>query len=791
MKKKILYLLLFATVSYANWAQSISFTAVPTSTAVGSTLTISYKYTNPSAGQIYLGVQLNNNFTYVSFVGGQGLNPAPAGTDVVGTFNIPIPSGTTPTANLVSPQNYQLRLELRNPAGAFLKGAYQSNYNFTDAAVVTPSVSVTSIPTSTQVGTNLVVNYKYTAAATGKVSIVVTKNGGVNPWDFISTVVFDQLDPAVAGTDVTGTFTVLIPNGTTPTASLTGNQNYRIILQLRDSGNNWLAENATVGYNITPATATTWTGATSTAWTNASNWSAGAPDNTKDVTIGTGTFQPIIASNASVKSLTLNASTTLTVTSGFNLTVTGAVTNSGTMTIENNANLIQGGTTNSNTGNITVKRNSNALYRSDFIIWSSPVTNSGLFLKAFSPITLDTRFYNYNETTNKYSAVASPSTTPFATASGYLIRMPNNGSTNYEAGTETLTYAGEFTGVPNNGDITKAVTYNGATFGYNMVGNPYPSTIDADAFISANTANIETGLYFWRKKNATSGSAYAIYNPLGGTTVAATAPSSDVPSGIIQVGQGFFVKAKSASNITFTNLMRVSNNANQFFKTKAVQKDRLWLNLTTASGVFSQALIGYTADATSGVDMYDAKYINDSPIALTSSINNEEYSIQGRPAFDPTDVVALNFKTDAAGDYTIALDHFDGVFAAAQEVYLVDSKTGAETNLKEGGYTFAAAVETDNARFSLKFQKTLKVIDAALDNNSVSVYQNNGAIYINSKSAAISSVKVFDIQGRLLAEQRNVKANTAVISNLRAKNQILIVNVVGEDNSEVSKKIMN
>ena len=65
MKKKFLYLLLFAAVSYTNWAQTaISFTAVPTSTAVGTTLTISYKYTNPSAGQVYLGVQLNNNFTY-------------------------------------------------------------------------------------------------------------------------------------------------------------------------------------------------------------------------------------------------------------------------------------------------------------------------------------------------------------------------------------------------------------------------------------------------------------------------------------------------------------------------------------------------------------------------------------------------------------------------------------------------------------------------------------------------------------------------------------------------------
>jgi hypothetical protein len=406
-------------------------------------------------------------------------------------------------------------------------------------------------------------------------------------------------------------------------------------------------------------------------------------------------------------------------------------------------------------------------------------------LLAFSPNTLQTRFYNYNQTNNKFSVVAGVASVPFTVGSGYLIRMPDNW-----VGTQA--YAGSFSGIPNNGNISKTVAYSGATFGYNMVGNPYPSTIDANAFITANSANIESSLYFWRKINGALTAAYAVFNPMGSTTAT---PTSDLPNGKIQVGQGFIVKAKSgATGISFTNAMRVANTEGQFFKTKVVQKDRLWLNLTNATGAFSQALIGYTAAATAGVDIYDAKYfkdITDSSTALTTSINNEEYSIQGRPAFDATDVVALNFKADVAGDYSIALDHFDGVFAAAQEVYLVDSKTGAETNLKEGVYTFTAAVGTDNARFSLKYQKTLKVIDATLDNNSVSVYQNSGAIYINSKSEAISSVRVFDVQGRLLAEQRNVEANTAVISNLRAKNQILIVNVLGVDNSEVSKKIMN
>ena len=789
MKKQLLLLLLFAIFSFNGWTQSISFTSVPTSTTVGTNLVVNYKYTAATTGKVtfFIGKYgVTDPWDFISDVA-YAETPAVVGTDVTGSFTVLIPNGTTPTANLTGNQNYRFKLELWDASNVWLAGDTdsQNNYNFTAAAAV-PAVSVTSIPTSTQVGTNLVVNYKYTAAAEGKVSIEVTKRGGANADDYISTVGYMVLDPAVAGTDVTGSFTVLIPNGTTPTANLTGNQNYRFKLELWDASNVWLAgDYSTINYNFT-APPNTWVGGTSSSWTDGSNWNNGVPDATMDVIIGTGTFQPIIASNVSIKSLKLNELTSLTVNSGNNITVAGAITNNGLMTIENNANLIQAGTTNANTGNIIVKRNSNALSRLDYTSWSSPVSNASQFLTTFSPLTLTNRFYNYNEATNQYNEISSPSSTIFAVGSGYLIRMPNTAV----AAPATEVFTGVFTGVPNNGTINKVITYNGsAPFGYNLVGNPYPSAIDAQVFITANTTNIESSLYFWRKINNASGSSYAVYNPLGGT---AATPSSGVPNGIIQVGQSFFVKAKSTSSVSFNNSMRVANNDNQFFRTNQLaSKDRLWLNLTSTSGIFSQTLIGYTADATTDVDMYDAKYIGDSSICLTSKINGEEYTIQGRPAFDVSDVVGLNFKTDAAGDYTIGLDHFDGLFAAGQDVYLKDNTTDVETDLKAGAYTFAAAAGVDNTRFSLKYQRRLKVDASAFNENSVRVYRNNGALYVNSGNIAISKITVFDIQGRLITEQKNVKATSAVINNLKTVHQVLIVKIVSEDNKEVTKKVVN
>jgi ribonucleotide monophosphatase NagD (HAD superfamily) len=55
----------------------------------------------------------------------------------------------------------------------------------------------------------------------------------------------------------------------------------------------------------------------------------------------------------------------------------------------------------------------------------------------------------------------------------------------------------------------------------------------------------------------------------------------------------------------------------------------------------------------------------------------------------------------------------------------------------------------------------------------------------------MNNIKVFDIQGRLITEQKSVKANTTSIQNLKASNQVLIVNVTTDDNQVISKKVEN
>ncbi len=547
--------------------------------------------------------------------------------------------------------------------------------------------------------------------------------------------------------------------------------------------------------NVFVSTRKTIASATSGNWETASTWAGGVvPTSANDVFIAAGHLVNVNATTVQCYDLSISAAGALTVKSGANLNISGKLFNNAAtpaagvvanVVIENNANLIQTATP-ANTGSVTVKRNSNALSRLDYTIWSSPVTNANQFLTTFSPATDSGRFYNYNVTGDTYASISSPSTTPFTKGAGYLIRMPNDAVT----APSTQTFNGQFTGVLNNGNVPVTLVWD-ATHPYNMVGNPYPSVIDANTFISDNSTKIETALYFWRKKNG-SGSAYAVYNSLGGTTASST---SEVPNGKIQVGQGFFVAAKSAGAVAtfFTNTMReAAPTSTQFFKTKQMDtQNRVWLNLTNTEGVFSQALVGYIDGATQGVDNYDGKYINDSPIALTSNIEGAEYTIQGRPAFEISDIVALNFKTNAAGTYTISKDHADGVFATGQDIYLVDATTSTETNLQTDAYTFTAASGVDNARFSLKYQKTLGINTAEFNDNSVQVYRNNGGLKVTSGANAIRSIKVYDILGRVIAEQNNVNANSATIKDLRATHQVVLVKVTSADNTVVTKKVVN
>jgi hypothetical protein len=539
-------------------------------------------------------------------------------------------------------------------------------------------------------------------------------------------------------------------------------------------------------------TTCTFTVTVNSATWNGTEW-IGTPSSSTPVTF-TGDFSSTDHLNACSVWVTNDAN--VVINSNHNFTVQNAVTvdSGSTFTFDNNANLVQVNNV-SNSGNIIMKRDTNLLKRLDYTIWSAPVAGQNLL--AFSPSTLTNRFYTYNTATDAHSAV-NPSSTSFATGLGYQIRVPND----HPISTPT-TWTGTFTGVPNNGPYN--VTISSAGNRYNMVGNPYPSPIDLTTFSTVNTSNIEGTIWFWRKENSivTQG-VWTTWN--AGTFVTIKSSSNPVSIGIDHTnfddvaknGQGFLVKGKEGiTTLSFTNAMRVTNTSDQFFRTNNSNLNRIWLNLTSASGHFSQQAIRYSEGGTNDIDRMDAENINSSDVLFTSLRSNvatetNKFTIQSRQyPFDVNDVVPLSVKVSTAGTYSIAIHKKDGLFQdGTQAIYLKDNLTNTETNLNNGSYSFVSDAGVFDARFELKY------VESALSNNqnnfenNVIVYQQNEIIHVNSSIEPIQNVKIFDIRGRLVHTADNINATSTNIK-LNIENQVVLMRITLINGAVITRKILN
>ena len=126
--------------------------------------------------------------------------------------------------------------------------------------------------------------------------------------------------------------------------------------------------------------------------------------------------------------------------------------------------------------------------------------------------------------------LANPSTTNLIPGVAYGITAPN---TFADASAATTQFAGTFTGIPNNVNYTFAATNSGVNKGYNLIGNPYPSTMLASSFFAANP-NVQA-LYFWDNANlGTAGNRYATLTNLTGTASAISITKA--PTNFISVG---------------------------------------------------------------------------------------------------------------------------------------------------------------------------------------------------------------------------------------------------------------
>ncbi|PWA11729.1 T9SS sorting signal type C domain-containing protein [Flavobacterium laiguense] len=482
----------------------------------------------------------------------------------------------------------------------------------------------------------------------------------------------------------------------------------------------------------------------------------------------------------------------------------------GNLTFENNASLVQVNDAAVNTGNIIYKRNTTPMKNYDYTYWSSPV--AGQTLQALSPNTLSDKYFSYSLNT-WVTHLYGLST--MIVGKGYIIRVPKPDITypngEYWTGT-TYVQSVQFVGVPNNGAHSLAIDPTGYS---NLIGNPYPCAMSADAFLFENSidnARIEGTIRLWTHNtvitnNKYSATDFASYNYVGGVGTAAPSASTggintSIPSGYIAAGQSFMTKSTGGGSVVFNNSMRVSlaNKNAQFFKgTKskivAIEKHRVWLDLTNTEGAFKQMLVGYVTGGTNEFDSaFDGVSLNSNKYIDFYSINdNKNYVIQGRALpFEKADKVPLGYKTTIEGTFAISIDQADGILAD-ESIFVEDKVKGIIVDLRKGPYSFNTAIGTFNDRFVLRFTDNAdiaKVFNTANLDKKVIVSVQNHQIKIDSFDEIIDKLMVYDLNGRLLYEKENVNSNVFSIPNFNSSEQFLIVQTLLKNGEWVTTEIV-
>ena len=177
---------------------------------------------------------------------------------------------------------------------------------------------------------------------------------------------------------------------------------------------------------------------------------------------------------------------------------------------------------------------------------------------------------------------------------------------------------------------------------------------------------------------------------------------------------------------------------------------------------------------------------------MSSRIDNSDYVIQGRALpFATADSVPLGFNAAAAGEFTISIDHVDGLFLGSQEVYLKDNLLGTTYNIKASPYTFTSASGVFNSRFEIVYTSSpLGTHNPTFDAESVVVYKQEQVLHVNSGTTVMAKVRVFDVRGRLIFEKNNINATAVKLTDLKAEQQVLLVQITSDDNRIVTKKVV-
>ncbi|WP_139068318.1 LamG-like jellyroll fold domain-containing protein, partial [Flavobacterium glycines] len=431
---------------------------------------------------------------------------------------------------------------------------------------------------------------------------------------------------------------------------------------------------------------------------------------------------------------------------------------------------------------------------------------------------------------NYYQWQYKSSTGLIAVADGFSMK----GSGGTAPINDTQNYV--FTGKPNSGTINKFIALQ-QTY---LIGNPYPSVLDADEFIKDNlkdctgcrgTTNTFGGaLYFWDHFGLSNNhilaqyeGGYATYTLTGGVAAIANDPlnvnngatGSKIPQRYIPIGQAFFINASSTNNVqggtfTFKNsqrafvressgnsiFMKTANDKNSFAAKETIDKRmKIRLGFDSPIGNHRQILVGTDPNTTNQFDFgYDAKMIEVKDNDMYWELENLPFIIQGIPNFDREQIIPFGLKITNEGKSTIKIDALENI-PNNLDIYVYDNTNRIYYDLRKANFEISLAPGEYNNRFSLQFVNKTYSINETNINNGIICYYTNDNHMLNIKNnfydVNIESVSLFNIPKQNIGKWKidDEKQNFIQIPINNLSSAVYIV-LIKTDKGEFSQKII-
>ncbi|MFB0905168.1 MAG: ice-binding family protein [Nonlabens sp.] len=334
----------------------------------------------------------------------------------------------------------------------------------------------------------------------------------------------------------------------------------------------------------------------------------------------------------------------------------------------------------------------------------------------------------------------------------------------------------EFKGNLNNGLVNYPITMTDTEEpellelkGFNLVGNPYPSSIDWQASSGWDRSTLE---------ESAGGNDMWVWNPTAknyGVFNSASGVGTNRITRYLAPMQGYFVRSAITGNLLIDNNTRVHTGAGNWFKNAGIKNGIIRIAVQSENGSGSdEALIefGYT-DSKKGTLKLFSHVVTAPSLYMNSS--SKSYSVRYLTDTAENAAVDLEFKAGKNGFYNLAFNFDAKEFDFVQ---LEDRHLNTSTVIKpESVYRFKAATKENANRFVVHFTEASTTVENEL---AAFVYMDGSALAVDLRAVAEQTeITVFDISGKLLLRK---DLDGLVVHKLKvnATTQILLVHLRNE-----------